>query len=610
MAGTSLQNGEPMQNDRASKSAARKGLFLRVAIAVVAIIAAMFFVPRAAVRIFLSADDLGQMLRQEAAQRGGMQLDFSNPRLSLWPRPRLKLTNPVLRRADGSVLAEAAIMTADMPLFAGFLPEPHFTAIDLGLPRLYLRGLDAGRWAKGLPAEITNLATLFDPSTLEMLSSVHGTLRVDGGAVYLQGETAPRLAEVKARLAWPSEGTPLSLSTSGIANGKAVALDLNSSGFRRLISGAEAPVQLSLSLPGASTEVDGTANLSRLGFFSGAFTLTASDVPTLLDWSGMALSGMETVKTASLTASLGSFGRTLRFDTMALAINDTRASGFLELALPETGTPKASGTLAFDEFDIDDVNTLKPLAERFFARDEQGVARPAAMLDLRVSSRSADIGSVRLENIAASMIVGREHALIDIGDSSFAGGRLTGRVSTSTKGLGEGLRLQASMRGVDVAQVAGDMILGQLWPKSGVGDADVNLTLEGPPEDALLQRKLSGKASIRTDQGSLTHFSAAGLTTLGEASALPVPLANSRDSFAFDKLDMDLELTHGLMGVSLTADSSRNHLTLDGREMSQGADFQLSGTVNPIATPEMATRFSLAGPLHALSLTALKTPNP
>ena len=599
-----------MQNDRAGKSAARRGLILRVAIAVVAIIAAMFFVPRAAVRIFLSADDLGQMLRDEATKRGGLQLDFSNPRLSLWPRPRLKLTDPVLRRADGSVLAEAAILTADMPLFAGFLPEPRFTAIDLGLPRVYLRGLDTGRWAKGLPAEITNFATLFDPAALDMLSNVHGTFRVDGGSVFLQGEALPRLAEVKARLAWPSEGTPLSLSASGTINGKGVRLDLNSSGFRRLISGEEAPVQMAISLPGASAEIDGTANLSRLGFLSGAFTLTASDVQTLLDWSGTGLSGMETVKTASLTASLGSYGRTLRFDTMALAINDTRASGFLELALPETGTPKASGTLAFDEFDIDDINTLKPLAERFFARDEQGVARPAAMLDLRVSSRSADIGSVRLDDIAASMIVGKEHALIDIGDSSFAGGRLTGRVSTGSKGLGEGLRLQASMRGVDVAQVAGDMILGQLWPKSGVGDADINLTLEGPPEDALLQRKISGKASIRIDQGSLTYFSSTGLAALGTATPLPAPLSSSKDSFSFDKLDMDLELTHGLMGVTLMAQSSRNRLSLTGRETARGTDFELSGTVGPVATPDVGTRFSLAGPVHALSVTALTPPNP
>lgn len=597
-----------MRHETAGLHSGGMRLAMRAVGIIVLIGAVAYLAPRIAISLFVSPAALSQSLRETAKANGGFLLDHSQEAtIMLWPRPRLRIANAVLRRADGTIVAEADRLSADIPLFSGLGEDARLLSMRLGGLRIHAPATGAGKPGAVLLAQAGGLSSLLNAETLGALAAIEGRLQVDGGSILPEDRAEPILSEMTLNLSHMAADAPLDIRLDGMAGGKAVGLDILVPAPGRLAAGEETALTVSSSMPGLNARFEGRASLSQTSFLSGTLTLADADPAGFIDWSGLTTPGMETVKTASLTTKLSASGRTIRFDTLDLSINDTRASGVLELALPEGGTPKATGTLAFADFDIDDVKTLQPLAERFLARDASGNLRPTANLDLRVSTRRAMIGGVSLADVAASMIVGKDHILLDIGDSDFAGGRLTGRLTSGQPAIGKGFKLQAMLRDIDVAQMDGASMFGQLWPESGNGEADIDVTV-GHLAQGGYPGEIKGRAVFRVNQGSLAHFGRASLAALADGAAMPVPLDSSRNSFSFDTLNLTALVVDGLVFPSVDAQGPDGSLTMTGGEThGDGADFGLDGQLQTPDSKTLPLSFRIEGQPSRMHIMRVQT---
>lgn len=583
----------------------------RLGIRIVAGLVALAAIVWLALPFFVSAERLDAALQADLRVRNRVELRAATPpELSLWPSPSLTYRDVSVRqRADGSILFEAERLSAEFDILDAFGGTLAFSNLRLARPRFHLpedwRDRPPRTGGDFIDMALETAAHMqFGPWPIAQRT--FGKVAIRDGVLVSGDEagSATVISDIDATLSWPDPDEPFWGSVSAEIAGGRVRADLTAPQFRRLIAGGNAPVTITLTLPGASVRADGSASLPSSGFFTGSFTFEAGDVPALLAWYGRAPKGMEAMQTARATARLVASNRTLRFDELSFGVNDTTATGIMDLAMWPGSLPKFTGTLAFQDFDIGDINNLLPLANQFVA--ERGGERPspAAAFDIRLSSAQVRIGEVLLGHVAASMLIGQDHALLDIGDSDFEGGRLTGRLSSGPQGIGRDVRLQLSIRDIDLARLGARLGLTELWP-SGPGSLDISLGSERPFIDTR-RPDLSGKATISANGGRLNRFGAAELRGLA-GRAPPFPLAEVGDAgFDYERLDSQLKIEKGAVAVeSATLENDTDRLQFSGR-VSDADELALTARLLPVtANAAVPLALSIAGPRSAPLVTAI-----
>lgn len=581
-----------------------------IGLRLLAVLAALVLLLWLALPFLVSTERLGAALQSDLKARNLVDLVAeAPPTLALWPSPSLTYRDVTLRHGDGSTFFTADRLSAEFSVFEALAGTLSFSDLRLLRPRFH--------FDEGLRGRLPETGGDFIETARQMLDSLKfgpwpfaqrtfGKLTVREGAVVIGPDTGLQtvIANINATLSWPDPGEPFMGSISADIAGQQVRADLTAPQFRRLIAGGDAPMTLNLALPGATITAEGSASLALSGFFTGGFSLNAKDLPALLAWYGHVPQGMEALRTASATARLNATNQTLRFEQLAFSINDTSATGILDLTLRPNSLPKFTGTLAFADFDIGDINNLLPLASQFVTARGDTPPAPAAAFDLRLSAGQVQLGEARLNQVAASMLIDHDHALLDIGDSDFEGGRLTGRLSSGRKGIGQDVRMQLSIRDIDLARLGERLKLTELWPR-GTGSLDISLASERPFIETQMS-DLSGKATITANKGHLKRFAAASLRTLAD-HAPPFPLSEAGDAdFDFDRLDAHLNIDRGAVTIeSALFENDTDRLQFSGA-FSGSNDVSLNARLSPVAPdtdPDVA--IAIGGSFTAPMITAI-----
>ncbi|MCX8996159.1 hypothetical protein NOF55_16945 [Rhizobiaceae bacterium BDR2-2] len=597
-----------MQNPAREKRTVWRRTILRAGLrvaagCVLAVLVLWLSLPR-----IVSAEHLETELRTMLRLRGGLELESgSAPRLSLWPVPSLILSEVAARHADGTTLFEARRISAEFSVLATLAGSPHFPEVELDGPRFHL----PETWNERLPSSGGDILELFSGIVREipldpliLTRRAFGELTIVDGSL-IMNDRAGQLAimqDIDATLSWPDPDETFKGSASADIAGHRLRAEFTAPRFHRLIAGADAPVVLALALPGgASLRADGTASLMASGFFNGNVSFDAPDLPTLKTWYGRMPEGMEAMKTARIRARLGASGHILRFDQLAFTVNDTNATGIMDLALLPDSLPKFTGTLAFEDFDIGDIRNLLPLANRFTS-DETGTAKPLAAFDLRLSASRARFGEATLANVGASVLIRADHAQLDIGDSDFGGGRLTGRLSSGPQGMGRGARLQLSLSDIDLALLGQRLGLSQLWP-AGPGSLDISLSSDRPFTETG-RTDLSGRATLTANEGRLNHFHPTDLQGLA-ARTMPLPLSEIGAAFEYNRLDAALRIEQGAVDIDATMLDHQNQRLRIAGGVSDADAVNLTASLSA-AAPESAPQVtvSLGGTLSEPVVTA------
>ncbi len=133
-------------------------------------------------------------------------------------------------------------------------------------------------------------------------------------------------------------------------------------------------------------------------------------------------------------------------------------------------------------------------------------------LDVRLSSQEVLAGPLHLTDVAAGVMIDGSRVSLDIGDSTYANGRLSGRAVLSEKGVGQGGKLQVNLKDADFAAVLDSFGLKGPVP-TGRGVLSVDLATGRPLWEAGVA-DVFGRVDYSLTNGRLADFDVHAFTDL------------------------------------------------------------------------------------------------
>lgn len=578
---------------------------LRVALFSFVVLLCLFAVFRVSAPFLVSSTLVRSGMERAVAQWTGHNVAIEGiPKLEFWPAPRITLNDVTISKdtADGKrVLGKIEKLSASFGLYETLRGREEFYDFHFVHPHIFVIRDSDGKldWTNDglLSAAVRNAQENGQRQSLSAdLNAPVGSVTVDGGILELKDAESGQtyiVDSLTADIDWPRLGDALSARASASILGKAVQLNLSSSQPLLLLGGKRAQISANLTSPALTGRFDGVANLASAASLSGAVALSATDIPALTAWvGGNGLPGMEELKSASISAQLNTIGTNLRFNNMTFSVNDMRATGVMDLGLRPGTKPKVTGTLAFDEIDINAVLAafaLDPSSQNGrSATPVENSLLQKLELDIRLSAREATLTPFVLEDVGASVFVTGGQARFDIGDSDFAGGQLTGQLSAARGGFADGANLLISVRDAEFSEIVRRLDLKGPMP-FGRGSIDLSVKTTKPIWSTV-KADVSGKLQIVAQSGSLQNIDVEAFRRLAaQKSYFPVSEAG-KGAFDFDSLELNATFANGTaeLGKTRMAGPAQS-VTLSGPVLFDANSLALTGTLRATADSNDAT---------------------
>lgn len=475
------------------------------------------------------------------------------PAFTFWPSPRVLLTDVRILAAPGEELARIETVSAGFDLLGAVRGRPAFGDFELMRPVLNVGWNAEGvlNWRRGgwLSEAIDSAAKAPDGAEPALAHERIGTIRIVDGTVAVAKapeSDAYRVSDINGSVNWPLVGKRLELDLSGVVNGEVARLSFGCDQPLALLAGRNAPVRATLTSDPATVDFDGTVSLSANAFASGRLHLATPSLDRLLSWQGKHIPAAAAVGPVDAEAKVTTAGYAAKLENLRLDLENARATGLLDVAMPPAGRPQVGGTLAFDRIDLKAfLLAFTPLPEA----GEAGVGIDTTFmrqfgLDLRLSAKSADFAPFSLADLAAGMRIENGRASFDIGDATFMGGVMTGRIALTEQGFRAGGKLRMSLADVDIGGIVEALALPGPLP-AGRGSAEFELSTDRPLW-ATTASDLSGQFRLRMGAGTLTHFDMQAFETLVAKNAFFSIAEAGGGSFDFTRAEIEARLDRGL----------------------------------------------------------------
>ncbi|WP_243367971.1 AsmA family protein [Microvirga solisilvae] len=310
-----------------------------------------------------------------------------------------------------------------------------------------------------------------------------------------------KIAELVIR--WVGENEPLTAYGHAIWRDEQVILKEALIHPDKLASGTISPVALAITAPTARLSLKGEAQLGSNPGLTGEGAIQASSIQTFTRWSGVKLPFGSLIQAFSVQGDFSIDRRRLSWPSVAVTLGNDKLEGTMAVRL-DTERPVITGTLAADELNLTDL--FSPFAQ---ARTPSGSWSEEKLdlahvtggdLDLRLSAASAHLGKLRVEDMAASVLVRPGEIEASIGRAGFHDGSLKGRLSLMTVDGKTELKSQGTFSGVDIAPFLSSM--GE--PRWITGRAQGSFAFDGKglnPVEVIQQAQ--GRSAITIRKGEL-----------------------------------------------------------------------------------------------------------
>jgi uncharacterized protein involved in outer membrane biogenesis len=431
----------------------------------------------------------------------GSVLQFSGRRQVLWPKPKIVFDDIVFARPDQgfSIKAAQGVLNFELrDLVDGVIDGPLVTLTSAEIRVENEPLAQHMRSPRAITDLIDRISGAFDrPGRFKRL----GLFFVDARVVFARGADGVPLTldPLDLQLRYSSRKGRVDLWAKRVTGNQ--PLDIFASVPTREALGRGTPQGASFTLAafGGRFSFDGTArrdpDLAVTGKVNATFgdaverllLQTASSRPLALD-------------TTTATATMTLDPRGIGLDSLAINRIDKQLAGIA--ALREiNGRWGVSATLAGDLVDGSGSNAMIAALRN---PDGSWSSAPIALnplpgldLDIRLSTKSFKLGTLRLDNAALSILTRQGRAEFAIVDSQFRGGLIKGRVSlTETRELKLMLAADKAEFGALLDQAAGFSRL--------AGTGNFVMQLEGRGESAAaIARSLSGSGALDLKNGTL-----------------------------------------------------------------------------------------------------------
>jgi AsmA protein len=516
-----------------------------------------------------------------------------DPTLEFWPTPRVTLNQVTIREPtrNGKVLGHVDSLSADFSLWSAIRGHARFHEFHFLRPTLYIRrdenGLidwtNEGRLSKAIEqAEATSGQGL---SMRKDQDAAIGLLTIEDGSVEMTDERSGsiyKLNAVNADISWPRLSKALSAVILARFNGQDIKLNFDSAQPLLFFAGKNVDTTTSFVSPLISWTYTGITSISDYSALSGNLQLNVPNVPSFMAWSGQRMPAADALKNISLNADIAAIDNGVRLNNLSFKINDSTASGIMDLNYTKAGKPKISGTLAFDQMN------LNPFLAAFSMRLAAETAIDALLngnplqrldLDLRLSSNKAALGPFQFENIGASLLVAGGKAKFDIGDSSFESGSLTAHLEVAPGDFDGGGKLQISIRNADFGGLFTRLKLIGPLPMPSSGSLDLALSTTKPIWVANLS-DVAGTLHFTSTAGSFREFDISAFRALATEKAFFRMSDIASTSFDFDSISLDASFAKGSAEVQNASVVGRNEtITFNGVVPFRTNGLALSGAI-------------------------------
>lgn len=490
----------------------------------------------------LEADRVEIELSALAALAGN--IDFSDAR---FVRPTIRL----VRRADGS------------------LELPHSSGGRLA------RSIESVR------AAVTAHPTRFNPEALP--SDEFGAVEfVDGRVLAISGkEEELLLGDLTGKASLPALNKAGTLTASGVWRGEQVAVELSSPRPLTLLVGGSAPITAALKSAPVEASFDGVARLSGDVHVDGQAKISTPSLRRVAEWSRPGVLPSSPVGAISIASKVTGDLARLKLENAKVTLEGNPGIGLLDLSLIGP-VPSVSGTLAFETLNLMTfASAFAPLvpSNPGAAEIDTGFA-DRINLDLRVSTTKATIGSIALDEVAATAQVKGGLAAFDISDAEAFGGSIQAGIRFDRKPSGTHAEIRLLASDIDGGAFGTALGLSRIVP---IGRGTVSVILAGPglSWNALLQNA-NGSISATFGPGAivgldldafLKRSAERGFFSLDEVSGNTLPI---------DGVELKATISNGVAKIDKAeARTPTGRIWLTGIVPYVGRGLALSGAIEP-----------------------------
>ncbi|WEX78084.1 AsmA family protein [Sinorhizobium numidicum] len=537
------------------------------------------------------------MERMLDAWSGGKSRISGEPEIRFWPEPMLTLPSATIESQgpDSRELASIGRITASFSLLSALRGEHTLDDIRFVNPVITIERAADGtiNWQRPHWLVPPETAIPEEDSPFGDIAIENGRLRVIDR---MAGDNSVDIPGISGTVKWPSFAGRLSAQVSANVGGEEIAWAFVCEEPLALFARRNSPLKTSLTSSLLTFSFEGTGNLSMQPFASGHLQMSAPSLATLVAWYR---GGSETTLPAgafSIDAKVTTAEKALKLEELQLAMGGAGATGVLDIALPAGQTPRIEGTLAFDRIDL---NGLRPPTLERTDGDDR-VWRMAQALagawraDLRLSSQEVLVGPLHLTDVAAGVMIDGSRASLDIGDSTYANGSLSGRAVLSDKGLEHGGRLQMSLKDADFAAVLDGFGLKGPVP-GGRGILNIDIATDHAFWATSLA-DVSGRLTYSLTNGSLAGFDVNAFTDLVRKGEFFSLSQASEGTFDFQTAEFEASFQAGTARLD-RADfaGSSSKMSVTGIIPYRNGSLALAGALETAGTASEPLRFFVGG---------------
>ncbi|NVP55030.1 AsmA family protein [Mycoplana rhizolycopersici] len=555
------------------------------------VMTALVVVLRLSGPMLISSESVEEQIEAKVSAWTGAQLSFSGtPTFTFWPHPQMRfeharLTDPAPTDGDG-LLFTAQSVSVNFGLLGSLFGTPSLGEMELIRPVFHVRRDERGElnWRRG--DDIRNALENRSAGAQEAAVPLpeFGDVAMRDGAIVVEDflrDEQYRISDLEGSIDWSAVSSKLDVTLQGVINGEVARLKLRAGQPMQLLNGQNSAVRVTLESDPLAVDFDGTANLSANAFAAGRIKFSTPSFGHLLAWQGTRFSPVGQLGAVSLEGQLSTNGATARVDGLMLQVQDSHATGALDVSLPPKGTPRIGGTLAFDKIDLRSmIDAYSPLP----GGDDDSFPAPVAALaaidlDLRLSAREALLEPVVLEELAAGIRSIDGNTSLDIADAALLGGNVSGHISVGDQKGSAGGELQLSLQNADLGALVEFSGLSGPLP-IGRGSADVSLFTDRSVSE--LQRgDISGTFRFQLDQGTIASFDTDSFEEQMAGNAVFNAGKAANGSFDFSDGLIEGRIERGLAELTkATFDGRDKRLSLSGVIPYHSRNVALAGSLS------------------------------
>lgn len=542
----------------------------------------------------VSSDRVRSAVARQIRSEFGLALGIAgDATLMLLPVPRLKLEGVTLADEAGAFSAKAAQFKGELRIASLLLARIRFSEVRItdARIRVVLDGPGQDNWS-GV------LARLRDRFVGEAAaSSKVDRILVEGSELSLVHPEAGRITtwrKLDAAMRWPEAGGDIDLSASASWNGEPVTLALSGITPGQLLSGRSDTVEIrTASRLGRATFV-GTVMLRDDPVFSGLLSGQTPSLGALTRWTGWGLDLQDLDRPVSLSGEARLSRDGVEWPQMVLDLGRDRLDGSLAFRLDGGRRPKLRATLAGGDLDL---GWLIPIA------DPTRAAAPRSDYDVRLSASGLRMGSVRLGDLAAGILVNGERLEVSVGRATLAGGSVRGRVSAALDGEGRDIRGQVSIDKVDLESLLSASNAARGLTGTVAGQMTFEALGDGQSDVA---RHLRGRVALTARDGEIAGIALNEATRRAEPRrglGLPPGWRGGRTRFGEAQVHLTVadgvaEITDGSIHTAATQTRLRGRISLFDRVISVETTTRTTGSEPAVPAERQPLVLEVRGPIE------------